>query len=247
MAAGATFEGNLGVVQLQTDANGNVTGGTLLGQISTGGAAIAGIAMSPDGSRVYVTTGVAGVNTAASGGSNPVLARTGCTNQTGGPDNNGLLTVVNVAAAEANPGSGAIAATVDAGCNPVRVVESTSESVQWVTARGDNRVLAFSPSMLESDANNALLGYADTGGTAPVGLALFDDDQLLAVANSNRFSTGTANATILCVANPSSASVVQTIATGIFPREIRAGADDATLYLTNSDSDSLQVITTTVN
>ena len=247
IAPGATFEGNVAVVQLQTDANGNVTGGTLLGQISTGGAAIAGIAMSPDGSRVYLATGVAGVNTSTSGGNNPVLARTNCPNLTGGPQINGLLTVIDVAAAEANPGPGAILATVDAGCTPVRIVESANESVLWVTARGDNRVLAFSPSMLESNPNNALLGYADTGGTAPVGLALFNDDRLLAVANSNRFNTGTANATILYVANPASPVVVQTISTGTFPREFRVGADDATLYLTNFDSDTLQIVKTTVN
>jgi DNA-binding beta-propeller fold protein YncE len=203
--------------------------------------------MSPDGSRVYLATGVAGVNTAASGGSNTVLARTGCTNQTGGPSINGLLTVINVATAEANPGPGAIVATVDSGCMPVRIVENASESVLWVTVRGDNRVLAFSPSMLESSPNNALLGYADTGGTAPVGLALFDNDQLLAVANSNRFNTGVANATILYVVSPASASVVQTIATGTFPREIRVGADNATLYLTNYVSDTLQVIATSVH
>ena len=248
LAPGATFEGNVGVVQLQLDVNGNVTGGTLLGQLTTGGAAIAGIALSPDGSRLYVTTGVAGVHTLASGGSNPVLARTGCTDYvTGGTSINGLLTVINVAAAEANPGPGAIMATVDAGCNPVRVVESTNQSVLWVTARGDDRVLAFSPSELESNPNSALLGYAASGGTAPVGLRLFHNDELLAVANSNRFNTGTANATILYVANPASASVIQTISTGLFPHEVTVGPDDATLYLTNYDSDTLQVITTTVN
>jgi len=95
---------------------------------------------------------------------------------------------------------------------------------------------------LESDPNNALLGFASTGGTAPVGLGLFHNDQLLAVANSNRFQTGTANATILNVASPSMASVVATIPTGNFPREITVGPDGATLYLTNFDSDTQQVI-----
>jgi DNA-binding beta-propeller fold protein YncE len=71
---------------------------------------------------------------------------------------------------------------------------------------------------------------------------LFHNDQLLAVANSNRFQTGTANATILNVAAPSMASVVATIPTGNFPREITVGPGGATLYLTNFDSDTLQVI-----
>lgn len=78
-----------------------------------------------------------------------------------------------------------------------------------------------------------------------MGVKLFDNDQLLAVANSNRFGTGpTANATILYVAAPATARVVQTIPTGLFPRELWVGPDDSTLYLTNFDSDSLEVIST---
>jgi len=107
-------------------------------------------------------------------------------------------------------------------------------------------VLAFSTGMLESNPGNALLGYADTGGTAPVGLRLFDGGKLLAVANSNRFGTGAANATVLSVAVPAAASVVQTIPTGLFPREITVGSDDRTLYLTNYSSGTFQVISTIV-
>jgi DNA-binding beta-propeller fold protein YncE len=248
VASGAVTEGNIGVVSLQYDANGNVTtGSTLLGQISTGGTAIAGMTLSPDGSRLYVTSEVAQANSTASGSSNPVLARTGCVQQTGGAANiNGLLTVIDVVTAESTPGSSAILATVDAGCSPVRMSETADSSTLWVSVRGDNRVLAFSTGMLEFNPNNALLANADTGGTAPVGIHLFHNDQLLAVANSNRFNTGVANATILSVATPASASVVQTIATGLFPREVTVGSDGATLYLTNYDSDTLEVISTTV-
>jgi DNA-binding beta-propeller fold protein YncE len=244
---GTVTEGNIGVVALAYDANGNVTSGsTLIGQISTGGNAIAGMTLSPDGTRLYATTEIAAASTPAAGGSNPVLARTGCVQNPGSSAINGLLTVINVATAETTPGSGAILATVDAGCSPVRMAETSNGSTLWVAIRGDNRVLALNTAMLESNPNNALLGYADTGGTAPVGISLFHGDQLLAVANSNRFNTGTANATILYVANPASASVVQTITTGLFPREVTVGSDDATLYLTNYDSDTLEVISTTV-
>jgi len=248
VVSGTVTEGNIGVVALAYDANGNVTtGSTLLGQISTGGNAIAGMTLSPDGTRLYVTTEIAAASTQASGGSNTVLARTGCVQNPGSSAINGLLTVINVATAEKTPGPGAILATVDAGCSPVRMAETSDSTTLWVAIRGDNRVLAFSTAMLESNPGNALLGYADTGGTAPVGICLFHSQELLAVANSNRFNTGTANATILYVANPASASVVQTIATGLFPREVSVGSDDATLYLTNYDSDTLQVISTTVN
>ncbi len=43
------------------------------------------------------------------------------------------------------------------------------------------------------------------------------------------------------------ASVVRTIATGAFPREITVGPDGQTLYLTNYDSDTFQVIEVAVN
>jgi hypothetical protein len=246
VAAGASTSGNIGVVALQFDASGNVTTGTtLIGQIATGGNAIAGMTLSPDGTRLYVTSEIAAPGTVAAGGGNPVLARTGCAQQPGSTAPNGLLTVINVSATEISPGTGAILATVDAGCSPVRMSETADNSTLWVAARGDNRVLAFSTAMLESNPNNALLGFADTGGTAPVGIHLFHHDQLLAVANSNRFNTGTANATIYVV-NPATATVVQTVPTGLFPREVTVGSDDATLYLTNFSSDTLEVISTTV-
>ncbi len=247
VASGATTEGNIGVVALQYDATGIVSGGTLVGQISTGGQAIAGITISPDGSRLYVTSEIAGSSSNAAGASNTLLTKTNCVQQAGGaPAANGLLSVIDIAKAEASPSAAAILATVNAGCSPVRAVETADGSTLWVAARGDNRVLAFSTGMLEANAGNALLGYADTGGTAPVGLRLFDSGKLLAVANSNRFNTGTANATVLSVAVPAAANVVQTVATGTFPREITVGSDGLTLYLTDYSSQSLQVISTKV-
>lgn len=247
VAPGATSHGNIGVVAIQRDGSGNfTTGTTLIGQISTGGDTIAGMTLSPDGTRLYVTSEITAVGTQAAGSGNAVLTKSGCVQQPGTSSNNGLLTVIDVATAKTAPGPGAILGTVAAGCSPVRMSETADGTTLWVVARGDNRVLAFSTALLESKPNNALLGYADTGGTAPVGIQLFHNDQLLAVANSNRFNTGTANATILNVVSPASASVVQTIHTGLFPREITVGSDDATLYLTNYLSDTFQVIRTSV-
>jgi hypothetical protein len=77
-----------------------------------------------------------------------------------------------------------------------------------------------------------------------VGIRLFQHDRFLAVANSNRFDTGVANATILDVTCPASARIVQTIPTGLFPREINVAPDDATLLLTNYLSETFQVIET---
>jgi DNA-binding beta-propeller fold protein YncE len=241
IASGAATNGNVGVVVIQRDSAGNFsTGTTLIAQIATGGNAIAGMTLSPDGRRLYVTSEIAAAGTVVAGSGNPVLSKSTCT-QAGVTTINGLLTVIDVSQAETAPGPGAILATVAAGCSPVRMSETSDGKTLWVAARGDDRVLAFNTAMLESNPDNALLGFADTGGTAPVGIRLFHNDQLLAIANSDRFHNGKANATILNVAS-SAANVVATIPTGSFPREITVGPDGATLYLTNFDSDTLQVI-----
>jgi hypothetical protein len=245
VASGATTEGNVGVVSLTYDANGNVNGGTLLGQITTGSSTIAGMLLSPDGTRLYVTSEVS-KNSSAAGGENPVLARTGCLQGAGSSSQvNGTLTAIDVAEAESSATTAAIITTVDAGCSPVRMAETADNSTLWVVARGDNRVLAFSTGMLEVNAANALLGYADTEGAAPVGVALFHGGQFLAVANSDRFGTGSnANLAIVSGAYPAGAAVVTTVPAGLFPREVNVGSDDATLYLTNYSSGSLQVVPT---
>jgi hypothetical protein len=71
VAPGATAGGNVGVVALQYDSSGIVLVGTLVGEISTGGQTIAGVAISPDGSRLYATSEVEGSFTNAAGGAIP--------------------------------------------------------------------------------------------------------------------------------------------------------------------------------
>ena len=251
VASGAMTPGNIGVVALQYDASGNVTtGSTLVGQISTGGNSIPGLTLSPDGLRLYVMSEIATASApTAAGGSNPVLTHGGCLQAAGSkPQQNGLLTIVNVNTAETAPGPGAILQTINAGCSPGRAVETADNNILYVAARGDNNVLVFSTAMLENNPGNALLGYASTGGTAPVGLQLFHQQQFLAVANSNRFGTGSpANATILNVTVPESPSLAYTIPTYLFPREFSLTSDDSTLYLTNYGSDMLEVIPTSIH
>lgn len=245
-SAGATSPGNVGVVALQRDSNGDVTtGSALIGQISTGGNSVPGLTLSPDGKRLYVLSEITTPSApTASGASNPVLTHNGCLQAAGStPKPNGLLTVIDAASAEATPGPSAILETVNAGCSPGRAVETSDNNVLYVAARGDNKVLVFSTGMLEANPDNAFLGYADTGGTAPVGLQLFHKEQFLAVANSDRFNTGTpANATILNVMSPEAPGLAYTVPTYLFPREFGLASDDATLYLTNYGSDLLEVI-----
>ncbi|HEX3620118.1 MAG TPA: hypothetical protein VHU16_07080 [Candidatus Udaeobacter sp.] len=202
-----------------------------------------------------------------------------CDNESNGPPftQNGLLAIIDVDMATKGMGQASIITTIATGCSPVRAVETENGQYVFVAARGRNtqlrlppdpdargsQVLAFNRSALVSASpNNALVGYGDTHGTAPVGLGLFNNDTLLAVANSNRFNnTGsecqnpppgvppcTANVSIMDVSNPAEPAVKQTIpayANDAFPRNVTVGPDD-TLYVPNANAQQLEVITTTV-
>ncbi|MGA7274173.1 MAG: hypothetical protein WBX14_04940 [Candidatus Udaeobacter sp.] len=202
-----------------------------------------------------------------------------CDNESNGPPftRNGLLAVIDVDMAKRGMGQASIVTIIAAGCSPVRAVETANGQYVFVAARGRNtqlrlppdpdargsQVLGFNRSTLVSASpNSAFVGYGDTHGTAPVGLGLFNNDTLLAVANSNRFNnTGsecpnpppgvppcTANVAIMDVSNPADPTVTQTIpayANDAFPRNVTVGPDD-TLYVPNADAQYLEVITTTV-
>jgi DNA-binding beta-propeller fold protein YncE len=238
-------KGNIDVIRIQRDATGGFAGTGSIGQIWTSGRAVTDSVLSPDGGRLYVTSETADDTKAA--GKSILLLKADCYQGASGPTLNGVLTVIDAVAARNSPGQNSIRASVNAGCAPVRSALTADGKILWVAARGDNRVLAFSTALLESNPDNALLGYANTGGTAPIGIKLFHNDQLLAVPNSNRFNEvgGVANATILNVADPASAKLMLTIPTGNFPRNITVGPDGSTLYLTNFRSNTLQVIETT--
>jgi len=204
-----------------------------------------------------------------------------CDNKSDGRPNsqNGLLAVIDVDMATKGMGQDSIVTIIAAGCSPVRAVETQDGQYVWVAARGRNtqlpvpadpdargyQVLGFNRSALVSASpNNAFVGYSDTHGTAPVGMALFNNDTLLAVANSNRFwQTGracgnhpppgslpcTANVAIMDVSNPAAPTVVQTVSAysnDAFPRNVTVGPDDSTLYVPNADQNQLEVITTSV-
>ena len=197
--------------------------------------------------------------------------------------NNGLLSIIDVDKAERGHGQSSILVTIASGCVPVRVAETADGKYIWVAARGLNlnlpvqpgpgasgyQVLAFDVSKLLSkslnEVNDALVGFGDSGGTAPVGLALFDDDQMLAVANSNRFFAPKAGATdvaILDISNPQSPTLTKTIpstptSARMFPRDVTIGPQNVgdcladsgcfTLYVPNFDAEMLEVITAQVN
>ena len=216
----------------------------------------------------------------------PTLNR--CDNKSDGTQaSNGLLTVIDVGKAKKGMGQASIINSIACGCSPVRAVETADGQYVFVATRGRNnelplppeqgasgyQVLAFDRATLVSHSpNDALVGYGDTHGTAPVGMALFNGDNLLAVANGNRYfyESGcvspppgrppcTASVAIMDVSNPAAPTVEQVIpnADNAFPRNITLGPDGSTLYVPNAGCDQptmacqevkmLEVITTSVH
>jgi DNA-binding beta-propeller fold protein YncE len=161
----------------------------------------------------------------------------------------GAVVVFNVAVAASNP-SLAVTSTsqfVPAGCSPVRLALSPDALTLYVTARNSNEVLALDPSKFATDPMNAVTGAAPVG-IAPVPVAWIDSGALVVVGNSNRFqqpgipqSLDVLDAAKLR-AGAGAAALIRTIPAGSFPRCLTLSPDGETLFLSNYDSDSLQVM-----
>jgi DNA-binding beta-propeller fold protein YncE len=212
-----------------------------------------GIALSPDGKRLYAVDEFLAKNLPdrLPGHDTPELRHTDCVDAPGSPSNpNGGLFVIDATKAAAPPTDfspqherDATLQLFNAGCAPQRVAVSSDNRTVYVTARGDDAVLVFDAAALEHDPTHAFLRSIPTGGIAPVGLALFDHDRKLLVANSNRFSVGPGNATIIDLSNPADSKVVQTIKTGDLPRNVTTSADGRSLVLTVYGSEELMILT----
>jgi DNA-binding beta-propeller fold protein YncE len=191
-----------------------------VGAILTGEAPV-GLAMSPNGGWLYVT----------SEAQSPVTST-------------GSLTVVNVARAEAYP-AGSVAATVPAGCNPVRVITSASGSVVWVSVRGSDALLAFSAARLRTDPGRALIA-ATRVGELPTALALVRGGSLVVVADSDRYNTpgATSNLAVVDVADALGGrpALLGYLPAGGFPREMALEPGGRTLLVANSVSGQLEAV-----
>jgi DNA-binding beta-propeller fold protein YncE len=214
---------NLGKA-LRTD----FSGSDYVGSVPLGQAAV-GIAISPDGRWLYATSEVR--QSQPNSGVLPAV------------DQPGTLTVIDLRRAETDPAS-SVVATVDAGCQPVRVIASEDGSQVWVTARASDDLLCFSAARLVSDPAHALVAIARVG-EAPVGLATVRGGSVIIVADSNRFGASGASAD-LDVVNVAAAlsggrAVVGHIPSGLFPREM-ALLQDGTLLVSDYSSDQVEAI-----
>jgi DNA-binding beta-propeller fold protein YncE len=194
----------------------------LVGLIPVGLAPV-GMAVSPDGRWLYVTSELA---------ADPLIGR------------QGSLTVISMARAESDPAA-SVVATVDAGCSPVRVITSADGSVVWVTARGSDQLLGFSAARLRTDPAHSLVASVGVG-EAPVGLELVDHGSKIVVADSNRFSAPGATSS-LCVVDVAAAlagrpALIGYLPAGGFPREMALEPAGQTLLVTNFGSQQLESV-----
>ena len=192
-------------------ASGFATSG-LVGYIPLNEAPV-GMALSPNGAYLYATSEVIP-----------------------GDGQEGSLSVINVATAETNPAS-SVVNTVDAGCNPVRVIASSDGKYVWVTARASDALLVFSASALQSStAAGALINWVQVRA-APVDLAFVGQGQYIVVADSNRFDVQgeTPDLAVVNVADVLAGEPALTgiVTSGVFPRELSLEANGKTLLATN--------------
>jgi DNA-binding beta-propeller fold protein YncE len=222
------------VINLQEARHSAFSSTAIIGKIPVGIAPIA-LVVSPDQRFLYTTSEI-------DFGFSIECMQEG---QAGGPQINppGAVIVVDVARAELDPAN-SVVTHVPAGCSPVRLVLSADGERAYVTARGSDSLLVFSAARLVLDPSRSLVATVPTG-PAPVGVATIDHDEMVVVANSNRFSSNQPETlTVIRASRVASGvdAILGTIPAGLFPREVQLSPDGRTLYVSNFDSKTLELI-----
>jgi len=213
-----------------------------VGAVPLGQAAV-GLAVSPGGRWLYATSEVAlSGGRPADGQPGRPAAISELAQQSTAAAQHGTLTVINLRRAETHPAS-SVAAIVDAGCQPVRVITTADGSEVWVTARASDDLLCFAAARLTSDPGHALVAVVRVG-EAPVGLAAVRGGSLIVVADSNRFDARGAVAD-LDVVNVAAAlsgrrPVIGHLPSGLFPREM--ALKNGTLLVSNYVSSKVEAV-----
>lgn len=192
--------------------------------------AVVGMVIAPDGKTMFVTS----ENTREGGA-------TGNGKEHEGP---GVLSILDVNKLVSDPASATIA-DVTTGCNPVRAILTRDGKTLWLSSRSSNRVLGFDVHALEADPKHPKPVVVQVG-SAPVGLALVDNERLLLVADSNRFDApgGTTGITVVdtAAALTGKPANLGSFATGKFPREFAVSPDGKTALVSNFGSKQIQTI-----
>jgi DNA-binding beta-propeller fold protein YncE len=199
-----------------------------VGEIPIAGRSVTGLAVSPDGTRLYVVCELA----------NEFPLPPPATDQ-----NVGKITVVDVQKAITNP-TESILGQAFVGRGPVRVVISDDGATLWVSLRGSQAVVALDAAHLLTSGCDPVLATVAVGAS-PIGLRLFGGGKGVAVANSNRFAKTSANRTLTFIdvadALAGKSTAVRGQATvGDFPREIATDANG--LVVSNYKSQSMSAM-----
>jgi DNA-binding beta-propeller fold protein YncE len=160
-------------------------------------------------------------------------------------DPQGVVIVVDVYRATTDPAHAGLTRT-PAGCHPVRLELAPDGKTAWVTARDSNALLAFDTAKLINDPAHARLAVVPVG-VGPTGLAVIRNGAYVVVGNANRFAADQSVARTLSVIDATNAlarqpAAVGTIPAGSYPRQIAQSPDGKTLFVTNYNSDTLEVI-----
>jgi DNA-binding beta-propeller fold protein YncE len=184
-----------------------------------------GVAVSPDGRLLYVTT-------------------------EGPYGRDGRLWVIDAVRVERGDITHAVLASTPAGCAPVRVALAPEGTEVWVTAQQSNALLAFNAKSLLVHPATALQVVIPVG-SEPVGLALVDHGRRALVANSNRGivpGTGSIRAQTITVVNTQAAlahrpAVIGNVRAGLFPRDLNAEPSTGQILVANFNSNTVEVLT----
>ncbi len=157
----------------------------------------------------------------------------------------GAVIVIDVLKARINPQQ-SVVARVAAGGSPVRAALSQDGARLFVTARNSDAVLAFETADLTS-GHDRTKPVRIPVGKSPVPIILTNDGRFALVGNSNRYSADVTRSSTLSVLDTSRVGtalnpVIGNIPCGAFPRNFCLGSDGRSLFLTNFQSASLQII-----
>jgi DNA-binding beta-propeller fold protein YncE/tRNA A-37 threonylcarbamoyl transferase component Bud32 len=195
----------------------------LVGDVSMNGKDPVGIAASPDGTYVYVASGL----------NSPASDSAG-----------GTLTVLDMHTAETHPSS-SVLKVVQAGCGPARIITSADGSDVWVTAGGANALEGFSADKLISDPAHALIASVAVGQT-PLGLVMVANGNRIVVANSNRDKIGGSLPSLAVIdvgkALARKPALLGLVTAGQTPRQFGLEPNGKTLLVTNTGSGQVEAV-----